>query len=191
MASEDYNEQRAKARYIKLRVRALRQEHADIIHQERLRAREEKRQNKERAMDLALQNLEQRADSLVELKKTRARIRTMGFWLPFVLGTAIAITFLRDESTGVLDHVFIGIGLGLLAGLTGFATGEIIRWLMPTQHRLAKEETALEVDHKQLEWAHMSWFGRIATTLFQLAIGLVVICYVVYRVVEHFASNAV
>jgi hypothetical protein len=117
LAEEGYDKQKAKARYLKLRVRSLRKEiadaayheqarvrahqeqekarvrslrkeMADAAYQKQARARAHQEQRKAEAIQSGFQQLEWRTLSLSKLQRARGRIRTAWFWPPFVVAFA-------------------------------------------------------------------------------------------------------
>ena len=188
LAEEGYDEQRAKARYLKLRVRALRKEIADAEYQDQVRAREEQKRQRSQAIESGFQNLGWRVSGLAQRKRARTRLRAFGFWFPFVVGTAVSFPYVKDENTGLLGQFFIAAGVGLFAGVVGFLVEEITRWFMPTQRHLNREEAAIQAEHEKLDRAKMSWLERTATDLWNLALGLALLCYLVYLGIKYFAK---
>lgn len=189
LADEGYDEQKAKARYLKLRVRSLRMEVAEALSNEQAKTRVQQQQQKEQAIQSGFQQLEWRAAGLSQLQRARMRIRTVGFWLPFVIvGLLLATLYAKDETTGLVGTISIAVGLGLLAGVLGFVIAEVTRWFMPSQRQLEREEAEIKVTRANLEYARKSWLGRFWTNALNLIIGAIIIVYVIALVVKQFAK---
>lgn len=188
LAEEGYDEQRAKARYLKLRVRSLRKEIADAAYHEQVRARAHQKQQNEQAIQSGFQQLEWRAASLSKLQLARTRIRTVGFWLPFVVASLWSVLYVKDDSTGLVGAAFSAAGVGLFAGVLGFVIAEVTRWFMPSQRQLEREESDIKESRANLDYAQKSWLVRFATNAWNLLLGLIGIVYVIVLVVKQFAK---
>lgn len=140
LAEEGYDEQKAKARYLKLRVRSLRREMAEAVSNEQARIRMHQKQQNEQAVKSEFQRRKRPAADLPQLQRARTRIRTIGFWLPLVVASLWAAPYVKNESTGLVGAAFLVALVGLLTGVLGFVIGEVTRWFMPTQRKLEREE---------------------------------------------------
>lgn len=182
LAEEGYDEQRAKAKYLKLRVRSLRNEIADAEAQERLRVREQQKQQREQAMQGRLHSLEWEFAQLTHLQKSRSRIQFVGFWLAFAVGTATIFLNLNEGGTGVLGRLFLAAMIGLLGGVAGFVLAEVTRWFIPSQRELSKREADLKAQREQLKRAKMTGLQRFnAAAGDMIGIIIVLLCHMAYR----------
>lgn len=177
LSGEAYDQQRAKAKYIKLRVRVLRRELADAVHREQLLAQEETARQKDEAIQVQVQSLEWRSAGLKRSQRFRSSVRIVAFLLPFLVVTALRSPPLEEAAL-----------IGLLAGACGFVIAEIVRWLMPSQWRLSREESAIQTEREAVEWAQKSWLERTLSNIFEAALGFAVICFLIYQAVKHFAK---
>jgi hypothetical protein len=199
LAEEGYDEQRAKARYLKLRVQSLRKEIAQVVSSEQARVRahqkqqneqaiQHQKQQNEQAIQLGFQQLGWRADSLSQQQRSRQRIRTVGFWLPFVVAILWSFLYLKLESKDESIIFALAAFFGLITGLLGFLVAEITRWFMPSQRQLEREEKDIKDTRANLEYAQKSGLGKFATNVFNFLLGLIGLVYVIALVVKQFAK---
>ena len=199
LAEEGYDEQRAKARYLKLRVRSLRSEIAEAEANERARNRELNRQQRaiaeneqaqsrehqkrqhEQAIQSGFYKLDRREAGLSHLQQTRKRMRTAGFWLPFLLVSSLVAIISKSES----GTLFLAAVIGLLAGALGFVVAEVIRWFMPSQRLLQREEADIANHRSNLEYAQKSWLGKLSTNLVELLIGIIAVLWLAGMIFRH------
>lgn len=185
LAEEGYDDVRAKARYLKLRVRALRSELFEAVSAERTLQREEQRQQHAEAIESRFRDLGYRTASLARLRKTRRIIQFLGFWVPFLGTTILAFPHVATDN---VERAFLAIGAGFLVGMATLLITELARRLIPSQRHLEREEIAIRQQHESLERARMSWLARLASDIWNLLISLAVIAYIVALVVRHFAE---
>ena len=186
LSEEEYDEQRAKALYIKLRVKSLDRELKEAEHQGRLEARELEKQNAEQEHQARSESLQWRIESLGRLQKSRSRVRAAGFWLAFLPASAVAFPNLKgvDEAAGLFGQFAIAIVIGVVAGALGFVIAEVVRWFMPSQRFLAQEETQIDKERQDLEWARMSPLRRGWSTFINIVLGLLGLMYILWLAIR-------
>ena len=193
LAEEGYDEQRAKARYLKLRVRSLRSEIAEaearqraekreldrqqraIAETERVQSREYQKRQHEQAIQTGFHTLHRREAGLSQLQQTRKRMRTAGFWLPFLLVVSVVAIISRSES----GTLFLAAVIGLLAGVLGFVAAEVIRWFMPSQRLLHREETDIANQRSNLEYAQKTGLGKLFSSIVEVVLGIIAALWIV------------
>ncbi len=73
-------------------------------------------------------------------KRTRTRIRAIGFWIPFFVVGIPFFLLATDERYGLVINISSTVAAGILPGMLGFTIGEIILKSMPSQRQLIEEE---------------------------------------------------
>ena len=101
--------------------------------------------------------------SLSKQQRSRQRIRTVGFWLPFVVAILWSFLYLKRESKDESIIFALAAFFGLITGLLGFLVAEITRWFMPAQRQLEREEKDIEDIRANLVYAQKSWLGKFGT----------------------------
>ena len=106
-----------------------------------------------------------RAASLSKQQRSRQHIRSVGFWLPFVVAIIWSFAYLKLESKdeSIIFAFEIAACFGSIAGLLGFLVAEITRWFMPSQWQLQREEKGIEDTRVNLVYAQKSWLGKFDT----------------------------
>src|SRR5262245_22001679 len=146
LASSDYEERKAKAVYIRLRVNSLKQELSDALAQARQRQRARIQYQRNAEHERRLQELDTRVAALAPLAESRNRIRRFAFWAGLaagVLSAFVAHLSAPRSNDGAVDLAMFVL-VGSVGGPLGWSVGSVARWLMPSQRRLDREEREIK-----------------------------------------------
>lgn len=195
LAEADYDEAKAKARYLKLRVSSLKDEIASENMRERHNARsiqsqEAKRteRDRKRAFDERAGNLSHQESALTDLRQSRLRIQNIFFWSAFALGVIASVGGLLNEKAGLGAILIISLGAGFLCGFVGFGMSIIARWFIPSQRHLSKEEARIKAEKEKLEQEQLSAFGRLTSVIIQAIVVLALSAFLIGQAIEKFGK---
>lgn len=192
LASTEYDQQRAKALYIRLRAEAIKQELAEAARASRQQVTAFKRALDAHRKDERLAELDSAKAALAPLVRHRTSLRRWGFWGGFCMSALGLLTLFwtwrSTEGSGGWsfdDLLFGGLfvsGAALLGGFLGYVLAELLRHMMPGQWKLERSELRISQERDRLN------VGLWMRTLRAAAIGTVFIAWLVYLVLKHFGD---
>lgn len=151
LAEERYDKQRAKARYMRLRLRSLREE----LRAEQARKRNVERVQEEQQLQIQIRELDSKGASLEHFRRQRSLIHTSVFAATACFGTLVSYLHIQISENSVGNFI-ASVFLGALIGSIGLLFCELFMLLSPRQRRLRREERAISVAREGLKLAQKS-----------------------------------
>lgn len=158
IAEASGDENKARALYIKFRVRSLKREAANLMRKEK----EEEEQERLAELNIQLENLS-------PVARRRKIIRIVGVSGGFGIGIVVGIILIvsLQVPTGIEDLLLEVLSFGGLGACLGYVSADVVRGFMPSQCRLSE----IEKQKKYLKISPISRFINRVCIQFGFQIG--------------------
>lgn len=181
LADSGYDEQRAKAAYIRMRVADIRSEakRQDDFARRALRLQQQAQVESSKLARLG--SIQRERDSLEPLRRRRRAIRLLGAAAGAVLVGVLllAATMREKDSVGIGWVATILVVALLLGGMLGYVVAEVVRWFMPSQRHLHRQTESLQREEHRLTTTPVQrFFGSVLTIVI---VAVVAVAYFVIK----------
>ena len=149
LSEEENDHDRAKAKYIELRVNTLCNERKEIVNSEKQKDQQGESYQAQQDYIDRVNDIESRLYNIKKLQQIRTEVRILGFILPFIFITIMSYFALSQFET-FPEKLLVSVSFSFFAGTTGFLLVEIYRWCTLSQHDLEQEEKNIEIEKNKI-----------------------------------------